>query len=314
MSYDPKAAGKTDKPARSPKSNTSPADGMVAQPANFVDAFIAFREGARPAQVPYVWSPGPGATLPDLSADAPRQVLAYARSKAGKSFVLEFIAENAMEAGLQLLLGDLDRDNASLSKRFPGKTIRPPNATDAYFDRTLIDMHNFQLKYRNDILLDVGFGSIKTFRTFAQKMGLQRIQEEAGVRGVLLIPLTPDLDDIMPIELLSGVYLPKDIVLVVNEGLIDTDRDVALEFEEALHDRRILALIERGARLVHLPRLPKSVAFRNTLKPFAWAARSGWDNPLDMFERAGAGVFLETARRRFQEVADVIPFPKRSAD
>lgn len=264
----------------------------------------------KPTVIPHKWEPGPGATLRDLPTTASRMAIIYGRSKSGKSLEAELLCEMAIANGHDnLAIADFDRDNPSLGDRFGAKqVIRPLAATAQYFELAFLHLFELQQKTKCDAVLDMGFGALRDFRQFALSTNYQLTLEESLIRSVLVLMLTPNLDDLGPIRALDKVFLPRDVILVVNEGTTSTpNANVAFEFASVLNDPYVRGLLKRGARLKHLPRLPNGTAFHNSKRPFALAAQPHPDNPLNAFERAGAQQFLQKAHVAFEAHADLLP-------
>ena len=240
---------------------------------------------------------------------APRRIIVYGRSKAGKSFWLNNTCGCLLDHNIPFLMLDVDQDNASLTRRFRESTIRLRHNEDFDFRELYKETLDFQAKRGVDIFIDIGFGRCKAFRDYACQSNLQAVEEEYGIRSVLVLPITTDIEDLMPIELLDGVYLPKDVLLVFNEHSVPPGQDLREAFQHVLDDPRIRGLVKRGARTVHFPRLPDGHKIIARNAPLGHSERSDWDNPLHLMERVGAKRFLDSAWRRMQAVSDVVPFP-----
>ena len=278
--------------------------------ADLAKLFASF--GAVKAPPPHKWSEAPGAETSNESvlATSPRFVIFGGRSGVGKSLACEFIAEHAIGAGMAIAVADFDRDNASVTARFGSNMVmRPLNAEDNFYEEGIKKLFAFQKQHKCDVLVDIGFASVRTFCAIAKKIRLQAIQEANGIRPVLVVPLGLNLDDLMVLEKFDGAYLPRDILLMLNESLVPTGQDPTLAFGPVLRDPRIHGLIKRGARQMMMPALPGGPAFHNTKKPFSWASRMDWDSPLNEFQQAGAANFLREMRAACRTHADILPFP-----
>ncbi len=306
--------GLMDKPSVSSKSSPPTAGVGGSTTADLARSFSAFGTAEAPPP-PYEWREAPGAGISQaaLLVNSPRFVAFVARSGTGKSFLCEYLAEGAIGAKMTVALADFDRDNASLTARFgTDMTLRPLNADDNYYEEGIKKVHEFQKHYHCDVLMDLGFASVRSFCTIAKRLRLQAIQEANGIRPVLVIPLGLREDDLMVLEKLDGAWLPHDVLLVLNAGLVPAGKDVSLSFERVLRDSRIHGLIRRGARSMVMPAMPSGEAFHNTKRPFEWAARMDWANPLSEFEQAGAEEFLREMRAACEKHSDILPFPRRS--
>lgn len=280
--------------------------------ADLAKLFSTFGEVKPPEAKKWREAPDAETCADAVLAASPRFVVFVARSRAGKSLACEFIAEHALAARIPVGICDFDRDNASATARFGADLVmRPDNAEDAFFEKAITKVFAFQKEHKIDVLMDIGFGSIRKFCEIAKKLRLQAVQQRAGIRPVLVIPLGLNLDDLMVLERLEGCYLPHDILLMLNESLVPAGQEPTLAFEEVMRDPRIQGLLtrKRKARTMFMPTLPGGAAFLNTKKPFHWAARMDWDTPLTEFEQGGAADFLRDMRAACQKHADILPFP-----
>ncbi len=291
-------------------SSTGPVAHVVQQTAaDLAKLYTNF--GAVKAPPPHKWSEAPGTETSNeaVLATSPRFVIFAGRSQVGKSFACEFVAEHAIAAGMKIALADFDRDNASMTARFGlDRVMRPDNAEDVFFEEGLKKLFAFQKQYKCDVMIDIGFASVRTFCAVARKIHLQAIQEANGIRPVLVVPVGLNLDDLMVLEKFDGAYLPRDILLMLNEFLVPAGQDASLAFGPVLRDPRIHGLIKRGARQMMMPALPGGAAFHNTKRPFEWAARMDWDSPLNEFQQAGAAHFLREMRAACRKHVDILPF------
>ena len=263
--------------------------------------------------------------LNSTAVPAPRLFFTIARSKNGKSFLTKLMCERAQAAGRDPILCDCDRDNATLTSHFgEANVLRPKAASTVYFEQMLMSLIEKQKVEGRDAVVDLGFGMIHEFRNFCRNWDLGAVLEEYGIRSVVIAPLAPNVDDLPPLASTLEVFKPDDLLVLFNEGLLDSTADFQIEYTSFYESaeteilfgarspkdrsKRLAPKVSKNApRVMWLPRMKGGGRFFNTRQPFARVAGTDWRNPLNPFERQGALRFLQTVDKLFNDLAPLLP-------
>jgi hypothetical protein len=193
--------------------------------------------------------------VPEDIASAPKLILALGRGKTGKSTFVRYAAERALERGGEPVIADADRTNATLAAFFEN-VVRPPSAEDEDVRNWLNDFVDQQIERRFTAFLDLGGGDL-VLKTWARDLELAPFLEGYGVMPVALHFLGCDLDDLSYLRDIEEVarFRPKHLALVLNEGTVPPGRVARNAFEPIIQHHVFRSAIERGARVVRMPRL-----------------------------------------------------------
>lgn len=200
------------------------------------------------------------AVVDDIDSPQPRHsfVMVGGRGKTGKSVLIRTLVELSAERGGVPIIGDIDRTNQSLSA-FPHLSPnirRPSHADDIVITDWLTEQVNEQIDGAgNTLILDCGGGD-QVGKFWVRDLELVPFLESHGVRPVVIHMLGGDADDLGYMRDLENVskFQPKDTVIVLNEGVIH-GRSPAAAFAPLVEHAIFRAVVDRGARVMRLPRL-----------------------------------------------------------
>ncbi len=188
---------------------------------------------------------------------SPRFVTAVGRGHTGKSVLLRWAVERALDAGRDVVIADGDGTNCSLAARFGVERVTQPPSTKADdMFKWVCGLVDQQIEDRRTVYLDLGGGDT-TLATWAREMDPLPLFLENGIAPVMLYLLSSDLDDLIPVLHMETVMQAPQVALVFNEGMIPPDRGVVAAFgaTEAKLATAPFAAVMARAKMVNLPRL-----------------------------------------------------------
>lgn len=186
-------------------------------------------------------------------AKQPKMVVAAGRGKVGKSVFLRWAVERCLERGGEPVIADADRTNQTLAAFFPSAT-RPPSAEDDDVRLWLNDLADTQIERRTTSFLDLGGGDL-TLKQWARDLDLAPFLAKHGITPVVLHLLGSDLDDLSYLRDLETVFAPPHTVVILNEGMVPSGRSPLSAFEPIISHSVFKAAVDRGARVLRMPRL-----------------------------------------------------------
>jgi hypothetical protein len=187
------------------------------------------------------------------TAKQPTMVIAAGRGKVGKSVTLRWMIERALARGDLPVIADADRTNATLSAFFP-LAIRPASAEDEDVRLFLNQLADDQIGSRANSFLDLGGGDL-TLKQWTRDLDLSSFLASYGIRPVLLHLLGSDIDDLAYLRDLETVFAPPHTAIVLNAGMVPSGRSPLTAFTPILEHAVFKAAVERGAKVIRMPRL-----------------------------------------------------------
>lgn len=249
----------------------------------------------RPAQAAHV-----------IPAGKPKMILAIGSGQTGKSTLLRWAAERAMERGSETVMATL-APNRTLKRYFPDTMHPDGNSTSAgaaflemFFDATAEDKVNAVLDFPGDDtallhMLDQGADPVATM-------------EQAGVEVVALFTLSPRVEDLTAMaQLVAKGFTPTATALILNQGVT---RDPTLppepEFDAVIEHSAYCAAVKRGAVAIWMPRLysAKSIEEEGSGLLFGRARNSPALGPSD---RSRTHHWLRAMDEAFAPIASWLP-------
>jgi hypothetical protein len=241
----------------------------------------------------------------------PKLVVPLGRGSRGKTWWLRWAIDRAQSQGRAVVVADADRTNATLSHYFEDVTS-PPSADDRDVREWIKALIEQQIEQHFTAVLDLGGGDLMLKRV-AREFGLIEFFEEYGVQPVAVHLIGPDQDDLAYLTDVEagGVFAPKATILVFNEALVPSHLTTRGVFEETVRNNPILnRTIERGARLVWMPRLEPATKIDLRRLNFS-AARAGHtkpgQTPIGPLDRQLIARWQRAMEEAFQPVADWLP-------
>jgi hypothetical protein len=195
--------------------------------------------------------------LTDRTERRPRLVIASGRGRTGKSTLLSYLAATCSQR-YPLVVVDADPKNSSLANRHPDAQVPSGIGEDrrvsieAKFDQLASDAGTTR---QHDMFMDLGGGDL-LLKRWGHDVALAESLIEAGVDPVLIHLLGPSEQDLAHVQdLESGhAFAPPWTILVVNYGLVAT-AEPSEAFAKAKTSKVVESIVERGGRLVFMPRL-----------------------------------------------------------
>ena len=269
-------------------------------------------QGTRPVLAVGQFAPQKGAddvvpeTGLDLSGRA-KILFVIGRGKTGKTTLLRWMAEMALEAGRPFLMADLDPTNASFSSYFPDVS-RPfdddPVAVRAWLQRFIA----YAVEHNTTAVVDLGGGDTVLRTLLAEIPALFSEIEAAGLAPVALYLCGPQPDDLAPVvTFASHGFAPAARAIVFNEGVAEAGLPRLRNFAEILRHPVVAEEIRAGALILWMPRLFAAAAVESRRSAFAEArdGKTAW--PLNLFDRARVRAWLDAMARRFAGIASWMP-------
>ena len=191
-------------------------------------------------------------------ARRPVLMIAVGRQRVGKTVFLNTSIQFFRRHGAKVEIWNADTLNASHSLSLFYDDVREPGSArpedvKTWIEGRLMDM----VVERYDAILDAGGGETPLSRLVDELPVVSTLEDE-GIRVVLahlLGPETADLDYLASF-LKGSRFAPKATMLVLNEGLILSQRSPEAAFAEIKRHPAFLNAVENGAVVARFPRLP----------------------------------------------------------
>jgi len=244
--------------------------------------------------------------LVDLTGK-PKVWLTIGRGKTGKTTLIRFLVEEAMNAGHQVLIADADRTNPTLSS-YIESAQRPPEGDESSHSAWLEKLFTFIMAQKVSAYIDLGGGDTTLRRLVSEVRDLVAVLEAAGVAVVAAYLLGPQTDDLSPLATLEAAgFQPAATALVLNEGLIEASLPREEAFARVLRHSAFREAMARGAAALWIPRLLPAgeIEARRVLfgQAAAGAVREGRkQTPLGPFDQGRTRGWLDTMRAEFAPV------------
>jgi hypothetical protein len=249
------------------------------------------------------------AAAQDIGA-SPRLLLPLGRGKTGKSTFVRWAVERSLERGGQAVIADADRTNATLSAFFHN-VVRPPSAEDEEVRLWLNDFVDDQIERQFSAFLDLGGGDL-VLKTWARDLELAPFLEANGITPIALHFAGCDLDDLSYLRDIEEVarFRPRHFAIVLNEGMVPPGRVARTAFEAIINHEVFRSAIDRGARVVRMPRLACMHEIERRRLSFAEAeagrVKAGQDK-IGPVARQQIAIWRREMERSFEPVASWIP-------
>jgi hypothetical protein len=188
----------------------------------------------------------------------PVLIIAVGRQRVGKTAVLNTTIQFVRKHGANVEIWNADTLNASHSLSLFFDDVREPGSArpedvKVWIEGRFMDM----VEKRYDAILDVGGGDTALSRLVDELPVVSTLEDE-GIRVVLAHVLGPEMADL---DYLAGFlkgsrFAPEATLLVLNEGLILSQRSPEAAFAEVKKHPAFLDARKNGAVPVSFPRLP----------------------------------------------------------
>ena len=182
--------------------------------------------------------------------------IAFGRQRVGKTALLNAIGQYYRERGCPVQVWNADQQNRShaLSTFFKDSKSAPLGGLEdgkAWIEARFEEV----VRTRCDAILDVG-GGATSFARLAAEVPLLAATEETGILVVGMFVTGPERADLDYLEQFAAAgSLPTAIAIVMNEGLISSERSAAVAYEPVLQHDAVLATLENGGVTAVFPAL-----------------------------------------------------------
>ena len=246
--------------------------------------------------------------------DRPKAVMAIGLGATGKTTLLRWICERALERddGDQLALATVDPVNRELGHYFQA-AMAPKTQDPAQITAWLEKLLTWLMTERKSAAVDFGGGDTSLGRLVAEVPDLQTVMEDAGVEPVALYLLSPRSSDLTPLAAMEQTgFKPKATALILNEGRADSTRDRDQEFAQLRKHSTYRAAISRGAVEIWMPRLyaAKAIEDRRLLFHQAMTGETPTGRVgqgLGVFDRSRTRHWLAAMDAAFAPIASWLP-------
>lgn len=242
----------------------------------------------------------------DLSG-RPKIIFVIGRGKTGKTTLLRWMAEKALEADRAFLMADIDPTNASFSSYFPNVS-RPAGFDPVEVRAWLLRFIDYATGQKNTAIIDLGGGDTALRSLLSEMPTIFAEIEAAGLAPVAYYMCGPQPDDLAPIVTLSSHgFVPEARAIIFNEGIAEPGLPRLQSFADVRNHPIVRGKIAEGTLLLWMPRLFAAAAIENWRSSFAMARDGRTELPLNIFDRTRVRAWLETMDRRFAGVMSWMP-------
>ena len=184
-------------------------------------------------------------------------MIVVGRQRVGKTSFLNGLAQYLRGRGAEFAIWDADQMNATNNMSvFHADASRPPSAdpedVKAWLEERFLEI----AERRYDAMLDVGGGDTPLSR-LVEDVPVAATLEELGVRVVVVHVLGPDVADLDYLDRFerNDLFAPEAVLIVRNGGLVLTGRSQEFAFASLNGHPSMSRVIQKGARVVTMPRL-----------------------------------------------------------
>ncbi|MCB8883937.1 hypothetical protein ACELLULO517_27065 [Acidisoma cellulosilytica] len=239
-------------------------------------------------------------------AGKPKIVFAAGRGKTGKTTLLRWMTETALDQGSSVVLADIDPTNSSFASYFEG--VEQPEIDDpAGVRRWLLDLIEDCIASKQSAIIDLGGGDT-TLRSLAGDLpNFAGEIEKGGLSPVIFYLAGNQPEDLLPARtLIDRGFSPQAQAIVFNETAIATGltREQTFARVAASPDYRMLT---KRAISLWMPRLFPMEALEARHCHFLDARDRTVTPQLGLFESAGVRAWLDAMNARFAGVSSWIP-------
>jgi hypothetical protein len=236
----------------------------------------------------------------------PKIVFAAGRGKTGKTTLLRWMTETALDRGSSVVLADIDPTNSSFASYFEG--VEQPEVDDpAGVSRWLLDLIEDCIASQQSAIIDLGGGDT-TLRSLAGDLPNFAGEIEAGGLSPVIFYLAGNQpEDLLPaLTLKDRGFSPQAQAMVFNETAIATGLTREQTFARLAGSPEYRTLSQDAISL-WMPRLFPMEALESRHCHFLDARDRNVTPQLGLFESAGVRAWLETMNARFAGVSSWIP-------
>jgi hypothetical protein len=186
---------------------------------------------------------------------SPVLVVGFGRGDAGKSTVLALMVYRARNKGRDVLVADFDPQSKTLRTLFPD-AIKPESDELPDVKSEFVKLLNRVSKGESGVV-DFGGGD-QFMKEFGKDLQVVQFCKKRGIRAVAVFVLSPDQENLNHILSVfdSGHFMPEEMIIILNEGVIREGKTVKGAFDDTLADEGFKRMVKAGAKPLLLTRLP----------------------------------------------------------
>jgi hypothetical protein len=206
----------------------------------------------------------------------------HGRGRLGGSTLLDLLIQLGRDAGRNVLIGDGDRRNPTLSALYPpgnaGAASQPKSDEVPDVKDWITDSVGEAMRLSASLVLDLGGGD-RVMQEYGQDFALVEFCESQGMQPLGLFFCGPEMDDFEHILTIwrAGYFRARRSILLFNEHLVPSGRTPAGAFDGIRSRPELKQLVEDGIRPMRVARLPCMAEVRASGLSFLEAAGGGRD-------------------------------------
>lgn len=192
-----------------------------------------------------------------VASKKPVYMARWGRGRLGGTGALMVLGQRAEAQGRPVRWLDGDLKSGTLSAFYGERCSRAPSEDAVDFRDWIMGDLDDLMQDRQSRALDVSGGS-SSMEELLRDMELPSFCEENDMRFTWLCALGSNFEDFQHVRSAvdAGHMLPKDMLLVLNEGVIRKGQNAAAAFIPLIENRHFVQMIEAGARMLYLPPNP----------------------------------------------------------
>jgi hypothetical protein len=197
----------------------------------------------------------------------PVLVVRFGRGRSGGSTVLDWMIQRARHAGRDIIIGDGDMQNATLSSYYPenkpGGALQPRSAEISDVTEWITTLSGDMVTRQASLILDLGGGD-RIIAEHSQEMNLPEYCEAVGADPLAVYMVGPERDDFEHVLniIRAGYFISRRGVLVLNQSLVRVGKNAGSAFDW-LYQHPGYEEVSQIAKIVMMPRLACMDAMRS---------------------------------------------------
>lgn len=192
-----------------------------------------------------------------VASKKPVYMARWGRGRLGGTGALMVLGQRAEAQGRPVRWLDGDLKSGTLSAFYGDRCSRAPSEDAVDFRDWIMGDIDELVEDRQSRILDVSGGS-SSMEELLRDMELPSFCAENDMQFTWLCPLGPNLEDFQHVQgaVDAGHMQPKDMLLVLNEGVVRKGQNAAGIFNPLMQSASYLQLMQAGARMLFMPQNP----------------------------------------------------------
>lgn len=243
-----------------------------------------------------------------------RFIVLTGRGGTGKTMIVRWLCERTFEKGNTIVIADGDRTNRSLPRYFDD-VLAPSGSNHGTVKRWLEDIINRMPTEKFDVVVDLGGGDM-VLKDLATEIDLCGMLTSHDIDVTLLHLLGPDIEHLGFLASTEAqgrfgtpLFAPERTAVILNEGLVSTDDELADVFSSLREHRVFRAAVARGARPISMPNLKVAFEVNRRHVRFAAAVDGATSDdlpPMTFMDRQRVRMWLRAMDAAFKDIAEWI--------